>query len=385
MTKGAGTDALASRYVLHEVLGRGRFGVVHRGTLKATGEQVAIKILPKSSSAAAAPLLDEAELMRALFWHPHVVNLLDSFETAESLVLVMDLCSGGELFDRVVAMGSYTEADASEVMRYVMSAIAHCHSRGVAHRDLKPENIMLASQDTAVDVRICDFGLAQHIEPGKPLRGKVGTVGYAAPEMLRGDPPTYSPRVDEYAVGVILFILLGGYHPFDPDCAADDETITRRVKRGQWGFHDDSWKSISESAKGLLRKLLAADPKDRISAADALEHPWLRGDAASDKPLLKSAARLAEYNEARGAWREATRAAINREGLSTADRRSALAAAFRLIDANGDGQICRKELTVFLNRVEARASPAEIDKMLSQGDIDGDGLISEAEFIAMNL
>lgn len=372
-----------SRYKLHEVLGRGKFGVVHRGTLVSTGESVAIKLLPKDGK---GTHLHEAEMMRSIFWHPHIVNLREAFDTADHHVLVMDLAQGGELFDRIVAMGSYSEADASEVMRYVMSAVAHCHARGVAHRDMKPENIMLASQDTAVDVRICDFGLAQRVDAASgTLTGKVGTVGYAAPEMLSGDPPTYSSRVDEWAVGVILYILLGGYHPFDPDVAADDATITRRVKKDSWSFNDPSWNSVSDSAKGLVKALLAHDPKERISADDALKHPWLRGDSASNKPLLKSAVRLAAFNEARQAWRDATKAAINREGLDDNDRASALAAAFKMIDTNGDGQICQKELTVFLNKLEARASPAEIEAMVKHADVDGDGLISIDEFVAMNL
>lgn len=297
----------------------------------------------------------------------------------------MDLACGGELFERVAERGSYSEADASEVVRYVMSAVAHCHARGVAHRDLKPENIMLASRETAVDVRICDFGHAQRADGAGRLAGKAGTVGYIAPEMLQKGPPAYSPRVDEWAVGVILFILLGGYHPFDPDVAADDQTIARRVRQGAWSFGDESWGSVSESAKGLVTRLLAQDPAERISAEEALEHPWLRGDSASSAPLPKSAARLAAFNEARQAWRGATKAAINREGLGDEDRAGALAAAFRMIDTNGDGQICRRELAVFLDKLEARASPAEIEKMLSHADVDGDGRISLDEFVAMNL
>jgi calcium-dependent protein kinase len=375
------------RYELHEILGRGKFGVVRRGTLLATGEQVAVKLLPKTKKAAdgARAAMREAELMRAVFHHPHIVNLRESFETDKHFVLVMDLASGGELFNRIVERGSYSEADASEVMRYVMSAVAHCHARGLAHRDLKPENLLLDTSDTEVDVRLCDFGLSARLEPGKEtIAGKVGTVGYAAPETLVPNQE-YGLRVDEWSVGVVLYILLGGYHPFDPDCAADDETITRRVKSGQWGFDDEHvWRHVSASAKELITLLLRTDPNERLSADEALQHPWLRGDSASNRPLPRSAERLGAFNEARHAWREATKAAINREGLTTACRRTALSGAFKMIDTNDDGQISRQELTVFLNKLEATATPAEIvENMLRNADVDGDGLISLDEARAL--
>jgi calcium-dependent protein kinase len=380
---------LLARYNLHEELGRGKFGVVQRATHRKSGTQVAIKMLPKKQGLvgerATQAALKEVELMRAVFWHPHIVNLRESFETETHHILVMDIAQGGELFDAIVEFGSYSEADASEVMRYVMSAVAHCHERGVAHRDLKPENIMLASKESMVDVLLCDFGLADRkLSPSAPLTGKAGTVGYTAPEMLVPEP-SYGLAVDIFSLGVILYILLGGSHPFDPDCSADDETVNERVRAGKWGFTDSSWSAVSESAKGLLRQLLATNTAERISAEEALGHPWLKGEAASERPLLRSAARLAAFNDARGAWRRATKAVINREGLSESDRQVALAAAFKLIDSDGNGHISSQELTAFLLKIEASATPEEIARMLANADVDGDGNISMEEFVAMNM
>mmetsp|Transcript_4640 Transcript_4640/g.13597 ORF Transcript_4640/g.13597 Transcript_4640/m.13597 type:complete len:451 (-) Transcript_4640:204-1556(-) len=387
---------VGKKYIMHETLGKGKFGVVRRATMLSSGEQVAVKLIPKTlfgEGRARAEVVKEAKLMDLIFWHPHIVNLHDAFETEEYFVIVMDLASGGELFNRIVEKGSFSEADASDITRAIMSAVSHCHKRGVCHRDLKPENILLSSKENEIDVRICDFGLAAHVPSGAPvLKGKVGTCGYAAPETLRDDGNLYSPKVDEWSVGVILYILLGGYHPFDPDCTASDRKITKRIQRGSWGFNDSSWSHVSDAAKTLVSALLERDPSRRMSAEEALKHPWLTGDAASTRPLHKTAKRLAAYNEARKAWRNATDAAMrewfgHQQGgtHSPADDREALAAAFRLIDVDNNGYISRQELGSFLKRLEGKVSQQDIDSMLKAADVNSDGQVSMEEFIAMNI
>lgn len=399
---GAASKALlAEKYELHRELGRGQYATVNSATSRTTGDQVAVKLIRKSKATMHRLRRDferEVAMMRKVFWHPFIVNLLEAFETPSYFVLVLDHAIGGELFNRIVERGSYSEAEASTLMRGVVSAVDHCHQRGVIHQDLKPENILLSSPGSDVDVKLCDFGHATSFAPviGRVLRGppqnvmeEGGTVSYAAPEMLKGFG-LHGPKVDEWALGVILFILLGGYHPFDPHCSGSEEDIRQAILKGQVEFDDPSWDHVSNSAKDLIRRLLTVDPATRMSAREALEHPWVQGDEAPAQPLPGSLQRLAEYNAARKAWRFAALCDGLREWGSVDDEsqdwsnESTLVDAFNRIDRDGEGAVGPEELRKFFRGIKGRAlSAAEVDQMVHTADLDHDGKITLEEFMAI--
>jgi serine/threonine protein kinase len=215
--------------------------------------------------------------------HPNCVQLYEMYETPKKLYMVMELLRGRELFDRIVERQSYSESDASTLMTSVLHAIEYLHSIGVVHRDLKPENIIYASPDSNV-VKITDFGLAKHrADTDAKMVTGCGTLGYAAPEVLKNEP--YGKAVDMWSVGVILYILLCGFPPFSND---HTPKLFRQIKRGEYDFPLPYWENITHSAKDLVQKLLTVNPKRRLTVTQALQHPWIKGKTANTEKFDKT-------------------------------------------------------------------------------------------------
>lgn len=191
--------------------------------------------------------------------------------------------TGGELFDRIVELQRYTEKEASKVFKQILSGIQHLHSQNIAHRDLKPENLLLSSKDSDAVVKLADFGFAK-TENGDTLTGYVGTPPYMAPELvsIRKTYGKYNRAVDMWAVGVILYIMLSGNHPFQID---DEEMMLENIEQAKWEWDGEVWNNISDSAKDLIQKLLNPNPTSRLSVQDALNHPWVVGTEAKDEDL----------------------------------------------------------------------------------------------------
>jgi calcium/calmodulin-dependent protein kinase I len=277
-------DEISKYYDIKDKLGSGSFATVKRATRKSDGKQFAIKVIKKTKLNAEelAVVHDEVEIMHKLT-HPHCVQLYEMFETSKKIYMVIELLTGGELFDRIVAKGSYSEREASELIKSVTSAIQYLHSIGVVHRDLKPENLIYASPKPDSPIKITDFGLAKY-RAGKmeAMTTACGTPGYVAPEVLKNEP--YGPAVDLWSLGVILYILLCGFPPFYHESTA---ALYKQIKKGEYDFPDPYWTDISDSAKDLVRCLLCVDPKKRYTAKQVLAHPWIAGNAASDKQFGK--------------------------------------------------------------------------------------------------
>ncbi|KAM9328920.1 calcium/calmodulin-dependent protein kinase type II subunit delta isoform 1-T1 [Gastrophryne carolinensis] len=259
-------------YTLFEELGKGAFSVVRRCMKITNGQEYAAKIIntKKLSARDHQKLEREARICR-LLKHPNIVRLHDSISEEGFHYLVFDLVTGGELFEDIVAREYYSEADASHCIQQILEAVLHCHQMGVVHRDLKPENLLLASKSKGAAVKLADFGLAIEVQGDQQAWfGFAGTPGYLSPEVLRKDP--YGKPVDMWACGVILYILLVGYPPFWDE---DQHRLYQQIKAGAYDFPSPEWDTVTPEAKDLINKMLTINPAKRITASEALKHPWI--------------------------------------------------------------------------------------------------------------
>jgi serine/threonine protein kinase len=223
----------------------------------------------------------EIDIMKKLK-HPHIVQLLDLFETKDNLYLVLELVEGGELFDRIVERGHYSERDAADIVKQMLQGTQYMHDNGVAHRDLKPENVLCGGPEGTI-VKIADFGLSKDFG-GAALQTALGTPGYVAPEVLSGNP--YDSAVDLWSIGVITYVLLCGFTPF---YAENQRELFEQILSADFSFPSPEWDEISDSAKDFINHLLVVSPNERLTADTALEHPWIVNEAPSrELPQLKS-------------------------------------------------------------------------------------------------
>ncbi|XP_052119854.1 calcium/calmodulin-dependent protein kinase type II alpha chain isoform X3 [Frankliniella occidentalis] len=272
MAAPAACTRFSDNYDLKEELGKGAFSVVRRCVQKSTGLEFAAKIIntKKLSARDFQKLEREARICRKL-QHPNIVRLHDSIQEEHFHYLVFDLVTGGELFEDIVAREFYSEADASHCIQQILESVHHCHSNGVVHRDLKPENLLLASKAKGAAVKLADFGLAIEV-PGDQQAwfGFAGTPGYLSPEVLKKEP--YGKPVDIWACGVILYILLVGYPPFWDE---DQHRLYAQIKIGAYDYPSPEWDTVTAEAKSLINEMLTVNPSKRITASEALKHPWI--------------------------------------------------------------------------------------------------------------
>uniref|UniRef100_A0A3Q1F263 calcium/calmodulin-dependent protein kinase n=1 Tax=Acanthochromis polyacanthus TaxID=80966 RepID=A0A3Q1F263_9TELE len=285
-------------YQLFEELGKGAFSVVRRCVKISSGQEYAAKIIntKKLSARDHQKLEREARICR-LLKHPNIVRLHDSISEEGFHYLVFDLVTGGELFEDIVAREYYSEADASHCIQQILESVHHCHVNGIVHRDLKPENLLLASKLKGAAVKLADFGLAIEVQGDQQAWfGFAGTPGYLSPEVLRKDP--YGKPVDMWACGVILYILLVGYPPFWDE---DQHRLYQQIKAGAYDFPSPEWDTVTPEAKDLINKMLTINPSKRITAAEALKHPWIcqRSTVASMMHRQETVECLKKFNARR--------------------------------------------------------------------------------------
>lgn len=262
----------SDNYELKEELGKGAFSVVRRCVQKATGLEFAAKIIntKKLSTRDFQKLEREARICRKL-QHPNIVRLHDSIQEESFHYLVFDLVTGGELFEDIVAREFYSEADASHCIQQILESVNHCHHNNIVHRDLKPENLLLASKAKGAAVKLADFGLAIEVQGDQQAWfGFAGTPGYLSPEVLKKEP--YGKPVDIWACGVILYILLVGYPPFWDE---DQHRLYAQIKAGAYDYPSPEWDTVTPEARNLINSMLTVNPAKRITAAEALKHPWI--------------------------------------------------------------------------------------------------------------
>ncbi|XP_026212647.1 calcium/calmodulin-dependent protein kinase type II subunit gamma-like isoform X4 [Anabas testudineus] len=285
-------------YQLYEELGKGAFSIVRRCVKKSTGQEYAAKIIntKKLSARDHQKLEREARICR-LLKHPNIVRLHDSISEEGFHYLVFDLVTGGELFEDIVAREYYSEADASHCINQILESISHIHQHDIVHRDLKPENLLLASKMKGAAVKLADFGLAIEVQGDQQAWfGFAGTPGYLSPEVLRKDP--YGKPVDMWACGVILYILLVGYPPFWDE---DQHKLYQQIKAGAYDFPSPEWDTVTPEAKNLINQMLTINPAKRITADQALKHPWVcqRSTVASMMHRQETVECLRKFNARR--------------------------------------------------------------------------------------
>ncbi|XP_039624107.1 calcium/calmodulin-dependent protein kinase type II delta chain isoform X3 [Polypterus senegalus] len=285
-------------YQLYEELGKGAFSVVRRCVKKSTGQEYAAKIIntKKLSARDHQKLEREARICR-LLKHPNIVRLHDSISEEGFHYLVFDLVTGGELFEDIVAREYYSEADASHCIHQILESVNHIHQHDIVHRDLKPENLLLASKLKGAAVKLADFGLAIEVQGEQQAWfGFAGTPGYLSPEVLRKDP--YGKPVDIWACGVILYILLVGYPPFWDE---DQHKLYQQIKAGAYDFPSPEWDTVTPEAKNLINQMLTINPAKRITADQALKHPWVcqRSTVASMMHRQETVECLRKFNARR--------------------------------------------------------------------------------------
>ncbi|XP_060796023.1 calcium/calmodulin-dependent protein kinase (CaM kinase) II gamma 1 isoform X9 [Neoarius graeffei] len=292
------TTRFTEDYQLYEELGKGAFSVVRRCVKKSTGQEYAAKIIntKKLTARDHQKLEREARICR-LLKHPNIVRLHDSIAEESFHYLVFDLVTGGELFEDIVAREYYSEADASQCINQILESVNHIHQHDIVHRDLKPENLLLASKMKGAAVKLADFGLAIEVQGEQQAWfGFAGTPGYLSPEVLRKDP--YGKPVDIWACGVILYILLVGYPPFWDE---DQHKLYQQIKAGAYDFPSPEWDTVTPEAKNLINQMLTINPAKRITAEQALKHPWVcqRSTVASMMHRQETVECLRKFNARR--------------------------------------------------------------------------------------
>uniref|UniRef100_UPI00398EE9A3 calcium/calmodulin-dependent protein kinase type II subunit beta isoform X32 n=1 Tax=Pristiophorus japonicus TaxID=55135 RepID=UPI00398EE9A3 len=288
----------SDEYQLYEELGKGAFSIVRRCVKLSTGQEYAAKIIntKKLSARDHQKLEREARICR-LLKHSNIVRLHDSISEEGFHYLVFDLVTGGELFEDIVAREYYSEADASHCIHQILDSVNHIHQHDIVHRDLKPENLLLASKCKGAAVKLADFGLAIEVQGEQQAWfGFAGTPGYLSPEVLRKE--AYGKPVDIWACGVILYILLVGYPPFWDE---DQHKLYQQIKAGAYDFPSPEWDTVTPEAKNLINQMLTINPAKRITATEALKHPWVcqRSTVASMMHRQETVECLKKFNARR--------------------------------------------------------------------------------------
>ncbi|KAL8139638.1 hypothetical protein V2J09_005659 [Rumex salicifolius] len=355
------------KYSFGKELGRGEFGVTYEVT---TGVMTyACKAISKGKLRTEADVEDlrrEVEIMRHLPKHPNIVEYKEAYEDDEAVYLVMELCQGGELFDRIVARGHYTERAAAEVVGTILKVVQVCHEHGVIHRDLKPENFLFANKDENSPLKAIDFGLSTFFEEGQRFGDIVGSPYYMAPEVLRRN---YGSKVDVWSAGVILYILLCGVPPF-------------WAVRGEIDFERDPWPKVSGEAKDLVTSMLDQNPYSRITLEEVLEHPWLQNASKTSNiplgPCVMS--RIKQFSLMNKFKKKVLRVVADYlpdEQLET------IKDLFQSMDTDKNGRLSLNEVKQGFLHLGQPLMDSEIQMMIDAADADGDGTLDCEEFITI--
>ncbi|XP_066329185.1 calcium-dependent protein kinase 4-like isoform X4 [Miscanthus floridulus] len=373
-----------ARYEVGRLLGHGQFGYTFAATDRGSGDRVAVKRIDKAKMTRPVAVEDvkrEVKILKALKGHQNIVHFYNAFEDDSYVYIVMELCEGGELLDRILAKKNsrYSEKDAAVVVRQMLKVAAECHLRGLVHRDMKPENFLFKSNKEDSPLKATDFGLSDFIKPGKKFHDIVGSAYYVAPEVLKRRS---GPESDVWSIGVITYILLCGRRPF---WDKTEDGIFKEVLRNKPDFRKRPWSSISSGAKDFVKRLLVKNPRARLTAAQALSHPWVReGGEASDIPVdisvLSNMRQFVKYSRFKQFALRALASTLNEEELAD------LKDQFDAIDIDKSGSISIEEMRHALAKdLPWRLKGPRVLEIIQAIDSNTDGLVDFKEFVAATL
>eukprot|EP00347_Sterkiella_histriomuscorum_P020848 403336235 len=367
-------------YSIGTALGTGAFGEVRKCSNRKTGAIRAVKIIRKDSLDAKekARFFQEIDILRQLD-HPNIVRLYEVFQDEKRYYLVTELCTGGELFDEITNRSNFSEQDAAVIIKQVLSAVQYCHVKNIVHRDLKPENILMDTKNNN-QIKVIDFGTSQKFDPSKKMNQIFGTAYYIAPEVLKGE---YNEKCDLWSLGVILYILLSGKPPFDGN---DDKEIVNSVRMGTYSITGPEWKNISNDAKDLIKKMLTYDILNRITAEQAINHPWIKKKVLepSDPKATISALQNLRMFRAEQKMQQAAITFIVSQ-LASKEEMSELQRAFKALDKNSDGKLSREELIEGYTHILGDLAEEEVDRIMLVADSDGSGEIDYSEWVVATM
>ena len=369
-------------YRLGKVIGTGTYGEVRLCYHRESNCKRAVKIIRKdlmTNEIMRTNLEKEISILRSLD-HPNIIRIYEFFEEVKRLYIVMEFCKGGELFAEIVKRKFLSEVHAAHIMQELLNSVEYLHERRIIHRDLKPENIMLEERHDLMNIKIIDFGAAT-VLTDKPLAGIVGTMFYIAPEVLIGN---YDSLCDLWSLGVILYILLAGYPPFD---GKSDDEIVDKIKSLNFNISQEPWPHISLEAKDLIQKLICP-AKKRISARAALQHPWIANLVKRELPkteVYSEALKNLKNFRSTSILRDAVNTFITTQFISTNDTKD-LREVFRNMDKNGDGKLSKDELMEeYLKIMGESEAKEEVDRIMKEVDSDNNGFIDYSEFLKGSL
>ncbi|GAA0161837.1 non-receptor serine/threonine protein kinase [Lithospermum erythrorhizon] len=375
------TPNIRDVYTLGRKLGQGQFGTTYLCTENSTGAEYACKSIAKRKLISKEDVEDvrrEIQIMHHLAGQKNIVSIKGAYEDTLYVHIVMELCSGGELFDRIIHRGHYSERKAAQLTKIVVGVVEACHSLGVMHRDLKPENFLLVCKDDDFSLKAIDFGLSVFFKPGQVFTDVVGSPYYVAPEVLS---KTYGPEADVWTAGIILYILLSGVPPF---WAETQRGIFDAVLKGHIDFKSDPWPLISNSAKDLIKKMLCMQPSKRLTAHEVLCHPWIcKNGVAPDKALDPAVlSRLKQFSAMNKLKKMALRVIAER---MSEEEIAGLKEMFKAMDTDNSGAITFDELKVGLKKYGSTLKDTEIHDLMDAADVDNSGTIDYGEFVAATI
>lgn len=366
-------------YKLGKKLGSGAFGDVRLCFHMISNIERAVKIFRKDLATdedKKKQLMNEIDILKSLD-HPNIVRVYEFFEDKMRFYIVMEHCRGGELFTEITKRSSFSESHAAQIARQLLSAIAYLHEHNIVHRDLKPENILLEETGDISNLKLIDFGASAYFQKNHQMKTILGTAYYISPEVLNGN---YTEKCDLWSCGVIVFILLSGHPPFD---GRNDTEIIEHVQKGKFKFRGESWKAISKDAKDFISSLLCS-ASTRLSAFQALLHPWISNNASRNTPsteIIHSAITSLQQFHKSSKLRDAINTFITTQCISQKDTKD-LREVFYAMDTNKDGKLSREELlNQFTKTMGAEAADEEVDRIMREVDTDSNGYIDYTEFL----
>ncbi|XP_028084767.1 calcium-dependent protein kinase 24 [Camellia sinensis] len=379
--KDPSAEDIFKKYRFGNELGRGEFGITYQCCDIVTGEILACKTISKSKLKTEIDVEDvrrEVEIMRHLPKHENIVRYKDAYEDREAVYLVMELCQGGELFDRIVARGHYTERGAATITKTILEVVKVCHAHGVIHRDLKPENFLYADASENSRLKAIDFGLSIFFEPGQRFGEIVGSPYYMAPEVLRRN---YGPEVDIWSAGVILYILLCGVPPF---WAETEEGIAQAIVKCEIDFKRDPWPKVSEDAKELVKGMLDPNPYNRMTVEEALEHRWIHNaHQVPNVPLGENVrTRIKQFSLMNKFKRKVLR--VVADNLPQ-EEVAGIKQMFHMMDTDKNGNLTFEELKDGLQMIGQPVADPDVRMLMDAADIDGNGTLNCEEFVTMSV